>query len=455
MALFSTRRSETDMTSGRVFSLLLGFALPLLLGNIFQQLYNTVDTWVVGNFVGKQSFSAVGTLSSVTNAIIGFFMGFSSGAGVVISRYYGSHDPESVEKAVHTYVAVTIAFCIIVTVLGILSVPLMIRILNSPQEVAVHQKTYLTIYCAGVSGLLIYNAGAAILRAVGNSVHPFMFLVVTTVLNMGLDLLFVIGFRMGTAGVAFATILAQAISAALVVRLLLTADSQVRVRLDRIRVDRVMLGQIFRIGFPSALQLSITAFSNVFVQRYINFFGTDVMGGWTAYSKIDQLFFLPMQSLALAVTTFVSQNLGAGHVKRARHGSTVCLMMALSATAFLVSVVMLFAPSFVAFFIDDKEENVIYYGSLFLRMNGPFFLLACVNQIYGGVIRAAGRSELAMFNMLFSFVVFRQIYLFVMTRFIINTPQSVGISYPVGWALCSILMFISYLLFFPRPSEDE
>lgn len=438
------------MTSGNVFNLLLGFALPLLLGNIFQQLYNTVDTWVVGNFVGKQSFSAVGTLSSVTNAIIGFFMGFSSGAGVVISRYYGSHEPENVEKAVHTYVALTAIFCVIVTAAGILSVPLMIRILNSPQEVAVHQKTYLTIYCAGVSGLLIYNAGAAILRAVGNSVHPFIFLVVTTVLNMGLDLLFVIGFRMGTAGVAFATILAQAISAALVVRLLFTTDSQVRVRISRIRVDREMLGQIISIGLPAALQLSITAFSNVFVQRYINYFGTDVMGGWTAYSKIDQLFFLPMQSLALAVTTFVSQNLGAGHVRRARKGSTTCLLMALSSTAFLVSIVMIFAPTFVDFFIDDNEEKVIYYGALFLRMNGPFFLAACVHQIYSGVIRAAGRSGLAMFHTLFSFVVFRQIYLFVMTRYILNTPQSVGISYPIGWVLCATLVFVTYLIVFPK-----
>ncbi len=455
MALLNTRRNETDMTAGNVFSLLLGFALPLLLGNIFQQLYNTVDTWVVGNFVGKQSFSAVGTLSSVTNAIIGFFMGFSSGAGVVISRYYGSHDPENVEKAVHTYVAVTIAFCVIVTVLGILSVPLMIRILNSPEEVAVHQKTYLTIYCAGVSGLLVYNAGAAILRAVGNSVHPFVFLVVTTVLNIALDLLFVIGFRMGTAGVAYATILAQAISAALVVRLLFTTDSQVRVRLGRIKADRVMLRQIFSIGFPAALQLSITAFSNVFVQRYINYFGTDVMGGWTAYSKIDQLFFLPMQSLALAVTTFVSQNLGAGHIRRARRGSTTSLLMALVSTAVLVSTVMIFAPTFVDFFIDDREERVIYYGSMFLRMNGPFFLLACVNQIYGGVIRAAGRSEISMINMLFSFVVFRQIYLFVMTRFILNTPQSVGISYPVGWVMCAVLMFVTYLIVFPKAPEQE
>lgn len=455
MALLNTRRTETDMTAGNVFNLLLGFALPLLLGNIFQQLYNTVDTWVVGNFVGKQSFSAVGTLSSVTNAIIGFFMGFSTGAGVVVSRYFGSHEPDKVEKAVHTFVALTIIFCIVMTAVGILSIPLMIRILNSPEEVAVHQRIYLTIYFAGVSGLLIYNAGAAVLRAIGNSVYPFIFLVVTTVLNIGLDMLFVIVFKLGTAGVAYATILAQFISAALVVFMLLTTDSVVRVRLSRIRVDRAMMGQIFSIGFPSALQLSITAFSNVFVQRYINFFGTDVMGGWTANSKVDQLFFLPINSLALAVTTFVSQNLGAGHIRRARRGSTICLLMALVSTGVMVLVVWVFAPAIVDFFVEDREERVIYYGSMFLRMNGVFIFAACINQIYAGVVRAAGRSELAMFYMLFSFVVFRQIYLFVMTRFISNTPQSVGISYPVGWIMCAILMFATYLVVFPKASEEN
>jgi len=285
---------------------------------------------------------------------------------------------------------------------------------------------------------------------VGNSFYPFMFLVVTTVMNIILDLVFVLAFHMGTAGVAWATVIAQLVSAILVVYVLLTTKSVVRVSLGKIHIDWKILGEILRIGLPSALQLSITAFSNVFVQRYINYFGTDVMGGWTAYSKIDQLFFLPMQSLALAVTTFVSQNLGSGQITRARKGATEALVMSLVTTAVLVGTVMLFTETFVSFFIDDNEGQVIYWGTRFLRINGVFFLTACFNQIYGGVLRGAGKSEIAMFHMLFSFVIFRQIYLFVVTKYIANAPESVGMGYPLGWLLCAILVFAAYLKTFPK-----
>ena len=454
MVFLRRSRTETDMTTGSIYLLILGFAIPLLLGNIFQQLYNTVDTWVVGNYVGKHAFSAVGTLGPVTNTIIGFFVGFSSGAGVVISRQFGAKDNEGVSVAVHTFVAVTLISCVAMTAIGIGMVPLMIKILGSPKEVAPLQKLYLTIYFSGVSGLLIYNAGASILRAVGNSFFPFLFLVVTTVLNIVLDLVFVLVFKMGTAGVALATIIAQAISAILVVFVLMTTKSVVKVSVSKIKIDREILKDIITIGLPSALQMSITAFSNVFVQSYINFFGTDVMAGWTAYNKIDQIFFLPMQSLALAATTFVGQNLGHNSIKRARKGATAALAMGLISTAIEILVVIISADSLVRFFVDDNESKVIYYGSLFLRMNGPFFLAACVNQIYGGALRGASKTSLTMANMLFSFVLFRQIYLFVMTRFISNTPITVGIGYPVGWVMCAILMLVSYIVVFPKPEAE-
>ena len=454
MVILRRSRTETDMTTGSIPLLILGFAIPLLLGNIFQQFYNTVDTWVVGNYVGKQAFSAVGTLGPVTNTIIGFFVGFSSGAGVVISRQFGAKDNEGVSAAVHTFVAVTLISCVAMTAIGVGMVPLMLKILNSPEDVAPLQKLYLTIYFFGVSGLLIYNAGAAILRAVGNSFFPFLFLVVTTVINIILDLVFVLVFKMGTAGVAYATIIAQAISAILVVFVLMTTKSVVKVSISKIRIERSILKEIITVGLPSALQMSITAFSNVFVQSYINYFGTDVMAGWTAYNKIDQIFFLPMQSLALAATTFVGQNLGHNSIKRARKGATTALAMGLITTAIEILVVMISADSLVRFFVDDNESRVIYYGALFLRMNGPFFLAACVNQIYGGALRGASKTALTMANMLFSFVLFRQIYLFVMTRFISNTPITVGIGYPVGWVMCAILMLASYIIVFPKPEAE-
>ena len=439
------------MTKGSIMALLLNFAAPLLLGNIFQQLYNTVDTWVVGNYVGKNAFSAVGTLSPIINTLIGFFIGFSNGACVIISRHFGAGDKEKVQRAVHTFVTVTLILCVVFTFLGIALTPLMLDLIKSPAEVRSEQHTYLSIYFAGVTGLLLYNMGSAILRAVGNSVYPFLFLVVSALLNTAMDLIFVIAFDMGTAGVAYATIAAQLVSAILVMAMLFKTDSSVRVRLKSLRIDRDILGGIFRIGLPAALQMSVTAFSNIFVQSYINFFGSDCMGGWTAYSKIDQLLFLPMNSLALATQTFVGQNLGRKLTDRTRQGVRKSLFMCMLCTAVLIIPVVAFAPSLVRFFIDESEAGVIHYGTLFLRMISPFYIMCCLNQIYGGALRGAGEARTSMVVMLGSFVLFRQIYLFVVSNYVSNTVVAISLGYPLGWLLCSILMFV----FYKRVFKDE
>ncbi|MBR6084550.1 MAG: MATE family efflux transporter [Spirochaetales bacterium] len=442
------RRRDMDMTQGPIMSQLINFALPLLLGSIFQQLYNTVDTWVVGNFVGKNSFSAVGTLSSVTNLVISFFLGFSSGASVIISQYYGAKDDENVNRTTHTFVTVTLIMCVALTLLGIALIPLVLMIMKSPAEVAAEQRIYLTIYFSGLSGLLIYNMGSAILRAVGDSTHPFIFLVVSASLNIVLDLLFVIAFHMGTAGVAYATIIAQMISAILVMRVLFRTNSSVRVSLKKLKIYGFILKKIFRVGLPSALQMSITCFSNVFVQSYINQFGSDVMGGWTAYIKVDQLVLLPMQSLALATQTFVGQNLGLMQTERARKGVRVSLYASLVSTAVLIAVVIPLAKYIVELFIGTAESGVIHFGTMFLTYLTPFYLLPCFNQIYGGALRGSGRSSITMMTMLFSFVFFRQIYLFIMSRFISNTILPIALGYPAGWMLCSIILAIAYKLCF-------
>ena len=228
MSLRLGKRRDMDMTAGSILPQIVSFALPLFLGSLFQQLYNTVDTWVVGNFVGKNSFSAVGTLSSVTNLAISFFMGFSSGASVIISHYFGAKDSENVNRTTHTFIAVTLVLCAVLTVAGQLIIPLVLKILKSPAEVAFEQNIYLRIYFGGITGLLIYNMGSAVLRAVGDSFHPFMFLMVSASLNIVLDIVFVTVFKMGTAGVAYATIISQAVSAVLVMRVLFTTSSGVR-----------------------------------------------------------------------------------------------------------------------------------------------------------------------------------------------------------------------------------
>lgn len=449
--LLGRSRTEVDMTQGNIATLLLNFAAPLLLGNIFQQLYNTVDTWVVGNYVGKNAFSAVGTLNPIINTLIGFFIGFSNGACVVISRHFGAGDKDKVRRSVHTFMAITLILCVVFTVIGLVLTPVLLNLIKSPAEVRSEQHTYLSIYFAGVTGLLLYNAGSAVLRAVGNSTYPFVFLVVSAVLNTVMDLVFVIAFGMGTAGVAYATIAAQLVSAILVMAMLLKTDSSVRIRLKELCIDREILGGIFSIGLPAALQMSITAFSNIFVQSYVNHFGSDCMGGWTAYSKIDQLLFLPMNSLSLATQTFVGQNLGRKLTDRTRKGVRTAQIMSMACTAILIVPIISFAPTFVKFFIDDSETGVIHYGTLFLRLITPFFITCSINQIYGGALRGAGEAKTSMAVMIGSFVFARQAYLFIVSRYISNTIVPIAAGYPFGWLLCSILMFV----FYKRTFTDE
>lgn len=438
------RRSDMDMTSGPIVRQIITFALPLLFGSLFQQLYNTVDTWVVGNFVGKNSFSAVGTLSSATNLIISFFMGFSNGASVIISHYFGAKDDASVNRASHTFMAVTLILCVALTIIGIAIIPLLLQIMKSPAEVAAEQKIYLTIYFAGISGLLIYNMGSAILRAIGDSTHPFIFLVVSASLNIVLDLVFVIFFDMGTAGVAYATIIAQGISALLVLRVLFTTGTSVRISVRKIKIDTMILGKIFKVGMPSALQMAVTCFSNIFVQSYINFFGADVMGGWTSYIKVDQLVLLPMQSIAMATQTFVGQNLGTMNTERARQGVRTSLNMSLISTAVLIAAVIPLARFIVEIFIGSEEPGVILYGTMFLTYLTPAYLLPCFNQIYAGALRGCGKSGIPMAAMLLSFVAFRQVYLFIMANYISNTIMPIAMGYPAGWLVCSLILIVAY-----------
>ena len=438
---FGNKKKTVDMTQGNITRHIIGFALPLLVGNIFQQLYNMVDTWVVGNFVSNEAFSAVGTVGPIVNMLIGFFMGLSSGAGVVISQYYGAKRYEEVEKTVHTAIVMTLVIGVLFTFLGLGMIPAMLKLMKTPENVLPESTAYLTIYFSGLMGLLLYNIGAGILRAVGDSKRPFYFLVVCAIINTVLDLLFVLAFDMGVRGVALATIIAQGVSAALVMITLLRTDECIKLRLRKLAVHWGLLKKIFLVGIPAAIQMAITSFSNIFVQSYINYFGADCMSGWTAYAKVDQLLFLPMQSIALASTTFVGQNLGCGQAERARKGVRTAMLLAMITTVIPMIPVMIFAQPVVAFF-NDKPE-VVAYGSLLLRWMSPFYVLCCCNQIYSGALRGAGNTKAPMLIMLGSFVVFRQVYLFLMAR-ICNEIIPIAMSYPVGWLLCSSLTLFYY-----------
>jgi len=435
-------RYDVDMTQGSITKHLINFSLPLLLGNLFQQLYNMVDTWVVGNFVSNEAFSAVGTVGPVINTLIGFFLGLSSGAGVVISQYYGAGREEKVRQAVHTALMLTLVLGVVFTAAGIAMTPLMLQLMKTPAEVAPEQAAYLRIYFAGVMGLLLYNMGSGILRAVGDSRRPFYFLVVSAVLNTVLDLLFVIKFHMGVEGVAYATIIAQAVSALLTLWVLMRAEGGIRLELRALRFTWSVLRQIVAVGIPAALQMAITAFSNVFVQSYINYFGPDCMSGWTAYTKVDQLVILPVQSISMANTTFVGQNLGVGDTPRAKKGVRISLWLSVAVTAVLLIPVLLFAPDLTAFF--NSKAEVVSYGALLLRLLSPFYFFFCINQIYAGALRGAGNSQMPMWIMLGSFVVFRQIYLYIMSNYISNEIIPIALSYPAGWFVCSVATLLYY-----------
>ena len=438
----TTKQRDTDMTRGNIVRHIIIFSIPLLVGNVFQQMYNTVDTWVVGNFTTNEAYSAVGSVGPVINMLIGIFLGLSSGAGVVVSQFYGAKQYDKVHNAVHTSLTLTFIMAVIFTILGIVMTPFMLQLMKMPEEVIPEAKIYLTIYFAGVTGLMIYNMGAGILRAIGDSKRPFYFLVVSAIINTVLDLVFVLVFHMGVAGVAYATIIAQGISAVLVMITLIRSDSCVKFSFREMGISAEQIKLIMKVGIPAALQMAVTAFSNVFVPSYINHFGQDIMSGWTTYAKLDQFMFLPMQSISLAASTFMGQNLGIGDVDRAKKGVRLSSAISLLCTALIMLPLVIFAPVFAAFF-NDKPE-VIDASTTLIRWISPFYLICSFNQIYSAALRGAGNSKIPMIIMIGSFVVFRQCYLFITANFICNEIIPIAMGYPAGWAVCSLATLIYY-----------
>lgn len=429
------------MTQGSIPRLLINFSIPLLIGNVFQQLYNTVDTVVVGNFVSRQALAAVGCTGPIINALIGLFSGLSSGATVVISQYYGAKDGEKLHKAVQTTVVMTLALCLILTALGVWSAPYLLRLMDTPPDVFDAASEYLVIYFWGVSGMLLYNIGAGILRAVGDSTRPLYFLIFSALTNTVLDVVFVRYLYMGIAGAAVATIASQFLSAILVMLLLSRTREDYRVDLRRLSVAKPILWKICAIGIPSALQMAITAVSNIFVQAYINRFESACMAGWTAYNRVDAFAMMPMMSLSLAISTFVGQNLGAGNRERARsaakHGMLICLAL----LVVLLTPLMLFAPQLTKLF--NREPEVVEFGTFFIRIISPFYLAFAINQVYTGALRGAGDTRSVMVITLASFVAFRQLYLFVSYR-LGGGITAIALGYPAGWVMCSILVLLYY-----------
>lgn len=435
------------MTQGSIPKQILLFSIPLMLGNIFQMLYNTVDSIVVGNFVGTQALAAVGSTTMIVNMLVFFFNGFSIGACVVIGQHFGARNMEKLHDAVETTMAMTFIFCVLFSIIGVLGVKPMLHFMSVPDDVFEDATTYLRIYFMGLSGLLIYNMGSGILRAVGDTTRPLVFLIITSILNTLLDLLFVIVFHMGIEGVAYATIIAQAVSAVLVLMLLTRTQDIYRLSWKDLKLDGGILKRIFGLGLPAGIQSVITAFSNVFVQAYINYFGSACMAGWSCYNKLDSFIMLPLQSMAMAATTFVSQNIGAKQKERADKGTRTAILMSVLITGVIALFIYIFARPAIGLF--SKDSKVIDFGVLFIHANTFFLLANCVNHVLAGALRGRGDSRGPMIIMIVGFVVIRQIYLFIMSHFISNTALWIGFGYPVGW-MATCIMEVSYYLFFVR-----
>ncbi len=432
------------MTSGSIIKQILLFSLPLMFGNIFQMLYNTVDSIVVGNYVSTQALAAVGSTTMIINMLVFFFNGFSVGASVVISRFFGAKEIGRLHVAIETTMAATFIFCVAFTFIGIKGVGPMLRFMATPDDVFADASTYLTIYFAGITGLLIYNMGSGILRAVGDTIRPLFLLILTSIMNIILDLVFVKAFHFGIEGVAYATIISQFISAALILWLLLRTNDIYKLTISDLKIDPETMKMIIIIGLPTGIQSVITAFSNIFVQSYINYFGSACMAGWSSYNKLDSFIMLPMQSMAMAATTFVSQNIGAGKVKRAEEGTRTAVIMSLVTTGFIALMLYIFARPAIRMF--SAEEAVIEFGALFIHTNVFFLMFNCINHTLAASLRGRGDSKGPMIIMLSTFVALRQIYLFTITHYVANTPKLVGFGYPVGWMSCCVVEVTYYFL---------
>ena len=431
------RRYELNMTSGKIWAVLLAFTWPLMLENLLQLLYYTADSIIVGRYVGVSALAAISATTHICGMLVRFFNGTATGAGVVISRAFGANDRQKLSQSIKTALILTLIGCVILTLIGVTLSRFFLEMMSTPPDVIGEADIYLTIYFGGISGLLFYNIGGAILRAMGDTKRPLFFLIVCSLLNIILDLAFVkIGW--GIAGVATATITAQALSACLVIRAVIHSAGLSH----EWRIDSEIAREILRIGLPFGVQMAVVAFSNVFVQGYINVFGTACIAGWGVYVKLDQYMMLPIQSMGQAVTVFTGQNLGAGKHGRAVSGTWTALAMMLGISSIISFTLCVNAPLMSSFFSPDS--GVIQYGSMFIRMCTPVAVICCFNNILAGYLRGDGNSRMPMIITLCTHVFFRQIYLFVITRIFADNVYAVGFGYPAGWILCALSMTLYY-----------
>ena len=429
------------MTQGPIWKRITYFALPILLGNLFQQMYNTADSLIVGNFLGKNALAAVSSTGSLIFMLIGFLSGIAIGAGVVISRYFGGNKLEEMSQAVHTTVAFGLVAGVVMTAVGVGLSPQILRWMDTPENVMYNSQLYLSIYLMGSLGSVMYNVCVGIMQAVGDSRHPLYYLIVSSVVNVVLDLFFIAVLGMGVDGAAWATIIAQYVSAIMCLWRLLRVKDSYRVELRRIRFHWDMLKRVVRFGLPSGVQNSIIAIANVVVQSNINHFGDAAMAGVGAYSKIEGFGFLPITSFTMAMTTFVGQNLGAAQIERTKRGARFGTITSVLLAELIGVAVFIFAPQLIATF--DTSPDVIAYGVDKARTSVLFYCLLAFSHAMASILRGAGKAVVPMFVMMICWCIIRVSFLAIAVP-LTGSIQMVYWVYPLTWFLSSVTFLWYY-----------
>lgn len=429
------------MTEGSIFKKIFLFSIPLLLGNFFQLMYNTIDSVVVGNLVGSTALAAVGASTPIINFMIAFFQGLATGAGVIVSRYYGARNLDKIQKSVHTFIVFSFLFGIFLTLVGYFSAPYILEWMRTPSDTFSQADGYLKIYFLGNVFVTLYNAGTGILQSVGNARTPLIILIVSSIANVFFDVFFVGVLKLGVQGAAYATILCQGLSMVAVLWILFSKKKEYQLHWNRLSIHFETLKEIVHIGIPAGLQGMVVSVSNVIVMTYINGFGSASVAGFSSANKFDNFLGLPVNSFALAITTFISQNLGAEKYDRVKKGVRTTLLMSIGTVVVLGLFVFLFSDTCIGFFSRDPE--VIHAGSKCIRIMCPFYFALCFHQVYSGALRASGRSTIPMITSILAFVVIRQIFLAVVLP-MFHDITVVGLGYSLTWCLAAAFTAFYY-----------
>lgn len=442
MAHVSSAASTVRLTQGDPKRVITAFAMPIFLGQLFQQLYNTADAWIVGRYLGKEALAAVTSSGSLIFLLTSFFIGASMGAGVVISRYFGAGDDDKVSRAVHTTVALALLSSLVLTAFGVGLAPVLLRWMKTDPEVLPQSCAYFQFYFAGSLAMVMYNAFKGIMTAVGDSKRPLYYLILSSVLNVALDWLFVGVLGKDVSWAAIATTISQAVSAVLCLMQLCKKDRIYRLRLKKLRMSRDMLGEILKYGLPTGAQNSVIGFANVLVQSNINSFGADAMAACGTYSKIEGFAFLPITSFSMALTTYIGQNLGAGEHKRAKQGARFGILTSVTLAELIGVCIFILAPYLIGFFEDDPE--VVRIGVKQCHIEALFYMLLSFSHCIAGICRGAGKAVVPMVIMLSVWCVLRIIYITVAMA-LCHDIRLLFWAYPITWFISSVIYLIYYL----------